>query len=259
MRMMKKLVQVSLLLLVSLFLFACGTSLEEPLEKLEEGIDRMEVRIETFFEELSEDIREYTDTLPESWRKYLPDPLKNPGPIETSPEESSPLTSYVSRKMENAFRNLPEAYEYAFDAQAEEEILMLLNAYRKENGLQEMVSREDLHQSARYKSLAMLQHDYFSHDNPNFGNAPFDDLLWNQLGLSYNSIAENLAFISSSSPYVSLKAMELFTGWQDSPAHNKQMLSTLHQYVGIGVVRTRQGGPYYKGYQVILGTQHFGH
>lgn len=245
------------LLFLSLFLFSCSTTEEKPLEQVEEFIDEAEIQVEKFFQGLREDVLEWAETLPESIRKYLPGPMK-----EEEPEgavQSSPLESYVNRSMETAFKELPTTYEYTFDASAEMEILTLLNAYRKEKGLYELAYREDLHQSARYKSLAMLQHDYFSHDNPNFGGKPFDDLLWNQLDLSYNSIAENLAFISTSSPFASLEAVELFTGWQNSEAHNKQMLTSLHPYVGIGVVRTGRGGPYYKGYQVLLGTQHFGH
>ena len=239
---------------------SCGTTLQEPLDQFEQFVDEAEIKVEEFFKELSEDVRNWTETLPDSIRKYLPDPMKEEEGIkEESDDKTSPLSSYTNRKMESAFQSLPSTYDYTFDTAAEMEIFRLLNEYRKEKGLYEMAYREDLHQSARYKSLAMLQHDYFSHDNPNFGGKPFDDLLWNQLGLKYNSIAENLAFISTSSSFASLEAVELFTGWQNSEAHNRQMLTSLHNYVGIGVVRTRRGGPYYKGYQVLLGTQHFGH
>lgn len=246
------------LLLMSLFLMSCGTTPEEPLERFEEFVDEAEEKVEEFFKDLSEDVRNWTETLPDSIRKYLPEPMREEED-SVNQETSSPMDSYASRRIEEAFLSLPDTYEYTFDAGAEMEIFSLLNAYRKEKGLYEMAYREDLHQTARYKSLAMLQHDYFSHDNPNFGGKPFDDLLWNQLGLKYSSIAENLAFISTSSGFASLEAVELFNGWQNSEAHNRQMLTTLHNYVGIGVVRTRRGGPYYKGYQVLLGTQHFGH
>lgn len=254
----RKTVRLLALLFMSLFLMSCGTTLDEPLEKVEEFVDGAEEKVEEFFKDLREDVINWAETLPDSIRKFLPEPMREEEePLDE--EKSSPLDTYSNRKIEEAFLNLPLTYEYSFDAAAEMEIFSLLNAYRKEKGLYEMAYREDLHQTARYKSLAMLQYDYFSHDNPNFGGKPFDDLLWNQLGLKYNSIAENLAFISTSSGFASLEAVELFTGWQNSEAHNRQMLTTLHNYVGIGVVRTRRGGPYYKGYQVLLGTQHFGH
>lgn len=254
----RKKISLFALLFMSLFLMSCGTTQNEPLKKFEEFVDEAEEKVEAFFKDLSVDVKNWAETLPDSIRKYLPEPMREEEDA-VDPEQYSPLDSYASRRIEEAFLNLPATYEYSFDAAAEMEIFSLLNAYRREKGLYEMAYREDLHQTARYKSLAMLQHDYFSHDNPNFGGKPFDDLLWNQLGLKYNSIAENLAFISTSSGVASLEAVELFTGWQNSEAHNRQMLTTLHNYVGIGVVRTRRGGPYYKGYQVLLGTQHFGH
>jgi uncharacterized protein YkwD len=256
--MRKKIYRIGILLCTNLFLFSCGTRLEKPLDDFEHFIDEAEIKVEELFRNLRDDVRDWTETLPESIRKYLPDSMKESEEPENQ-GDSSPLEQYANRKLETAFKNLPMNYEYTFDAAAEMEIFRLLNDYRKEMGLYEMAYREDLHQSARYKSLSMLQHDYFSHDNPNFNGKPFDDLLWNQLGLTYNSIAENLAFISNSSSLASLEAVELFVGWQNSEAHNRQMLSTLHNYVGIGVVRARKGGAYYKGYSVLLGTQHFGH
>ena len=161
--------------------------------------------------------------------------------------------------MKNAYLDIPLNYDYKFDAQGEEYLLEKLNSYRDENGLSPLIRRDDLSQSSRYKSLAMLQYDYFSHENPNFNGKPFDYLFWEVLGLKYASIGENLAFVAKQGFVNRVEAEELFEGWKNSPSHNAQMLTKDHKYVGIGVVRAKETGLYYKGYKALIGTQHFGY
>lgn len=254
---------LSSVLLTGVLLTGCSENLDEQIHTVEESINRFEEKANEFFDSLGdsmedvfENITRYMEGLfDENEEEEVEEPEEVNSEELTTEGEDGP---YVSRKMEEAFLELPDRYAYTFDVESENYILERLNAYRLENGLHPLERKEDLSQSARYKSLAMLQHDYFSHDNPNLSGRPFDYLLWTKLDLKYNGIGENLAFVSNSALASSIHAEELFTGWQNSDGHNKQMLSPLHRFIGVGVVRATESGPYFKGYKVLLGTQHFG-
>jgi uncharacterized protein YkwD len=254
-----KTILIFLLALFSMTIMGCTSrEIEENMNSLEEAVNDMEERGNRFFDELGESLEDIYDKLEES----LTDFFEERNGEDSEDEGIAPLpqgeTAYVSRSMEEAYGEIPMNYDFVFDQEAEDYIFTRLNDYREEKGLHPLERREDLTQSARYKSLAMLQYDYFSHDNPNLNDEPFDHLMWNKLDLKYVGIGENLAFVSNSAYTNRIHAEELFTGWQNSDGHNKQMLSPTHRYVGIGVVRSSESGPYYKDYKVLLGTQHFG-
>ena len=248
---------VSLMLILSLTLVGCSN--EEPYRNIGKDFEKT---VDEVVERGNEIIEDVSDYLEKAWNK-LEDLTKGTVPsdiptTEGNPVKNSYLDQYKSRAIEDAFGKIPNNYEFTFDVDAEAYILKRLNDYREENGLKPLELRADLTQSAKYKSLAMLQYDYFSHDNPNLGGKPFDYLIWDVLKLSYTSIGENLAFFGNSSQISQIEAEELFLGWKNSPAHNEQMLNPYHQYVGIGIVRANHSGPYFKGYKVLIGTQHFG-
>jgi uncharacterized protein YkwD len=154
---------------------------------------------------------------------------------------------------------LPKKYGYTYDEEGEKELLEMINSYRRENGLQALELRDNLHASARYKSNAMLQLNYFEHTNPNFEGRGFDYLLWDVFGLKYTVIGENLASVGKSGPGEEIGVAELFEGWKSSPDHNAQMLNPDFRYTGIGLVRSTSSGSRFKGYRTLLGTQHFGY
>lgn len=155
-----------------------------------------------------------------------------------------------------ADRSLPQNYKSVVHKNLEEEILLLLNAYRKENGLKELLLKEDLISSARYKSESMLQHDYFAHYNPHLEYIPFGDLMNFIFGYThYTKKGENL-FANMGSEAVS--AQVIFEGWKNSPSHNKAMLDPEYIYVGVGVITAPVSGTFYGGKYVTLATQHFG-
>ena len=248
---------VSLLLILSLTLVGCSNeeAYRNVWKDFEKTIDEVVVRGNEIIEDVSVYLEKAWNRLEDIINGTVPSDVQT---AEENPETNSYLDEYRSRAIEEAFGEIPNRYEFTFDGDAEAYILKRLNDYREENGLKPLELRADLTQSAKYKSLAMLQYDYFSHDNPNLGGKPFDYLIWDVLKLSYTSIGENLAFFGNSSQISQIEAEELFLGWKNSPAHNEQMLNPYHQYVGIGIVRANHSGPYFKGYQVLIGTQHFG-
>lgn len=248
---------VSLLLVISLSLAGCtdGDLNGNFWKDFERTIDEIVERGTEIIQDVSDYVEEAWENLEDMMNGTKPDEVQT---SEGSPEKNSYLDQYRSRAIEDAFSVIPKNYEFTFDGDAEAYILKRLNDYREENGLEPLELRADLTQSAKYKSLAMLQYDYFSHDNPNLDGKPFDYLIWEVLNLSYTSIGENLAFFGDSSQMSQIEAEELFLGWKNSPAHNEQMLNPYHRYVGIGIVRSDHSGPYFKGYRVLIGTQHFG-
>lgn len=162
-------------------------------------------------------------------------------------------------KIAEELERLPEKYGYTYDEEGEMELLAMINEYRKEHGLQSLEMRDNLRASARYKSNAMLQLDYFEHSNPNFEGKGFDYLIWDVFGLKYTVIGENLASFGKSGPSEEIDVSELFEGWKSSPDHNAQMLNPDFRYTGIGLVRSTSSGSRFKGYRTLLGTQHFGY
>lgn len=248
---------ISLLLVLSLTLVGCTNEAQyrNIWKDIEKTVDEVVERGNEIIEDVSNYLEKAWNRLEEIINGTVPSDVQT---TERSPDQNSYLVQYKSRAFEDAFRKIPKNYEFTFDGDAEAYILKRLNDYREENGLKPLELREDLTESAKYKSLAMLQYDYFSHDNLNLGGKSFDYLMWNVLKLSYTSIGENLAFFGNSSQFTQIEAEELFMGWKNSPAHNEQMLNPYHQYVGIGIVRADHSGPYFKGYKVLIGTQHFG-
>ncbi|WP_160319146.1 CAP domain-containing protein [Youngiibacter fragilis] len=166
---------------------------------------------------------------------------------------------FAPAKIALELERLPEKYGYTYDENGEMELFDMINEYRRENGLQALEMRDNLRASARYKSNAMLQLDYFEHSNPNFEGRGFDYLIWDVFGLKYTVIGENLASVGKSGPSEEIDAAELFEGWKSSPDHNAQMLNPDFRYTGIGLVRSTSSGPRFKGYRTLIGTQHFGY
>ena len=147
------------------------------------------------------------------------------------------------------------SYDISFQGEVEAEIIRLVNAYRAANGLSALEVKADLSKSARYKSRAMIEHDYFSHDNPQDGNVSFGGLMRNVFGYThYGSFGENLAARYGSR---SASAENLFQQWKSSDGHNKNMLDPGWKYIGVGVAYTSKAGPCFKNYPATLATQHF--
>lgn len=165
---------------------------------------------------------------------------------------------FAPQKVAVELERLPKLYAYTYDEEGEKELLEMVNSYRNDNGLSLLELRDNLHASARYKSNAMLQLNYFEHYNPNFDYKGFDYLLWDVFGLKYTVIGENLASVGKSgNGYISVS--ELFEGWKSSPDHNAQMLNPDFRYTGIGLVRSIDSGSRFRGYGTLIGTQHFGY
>lgn len=118
------------------------------------------------------------------------------------------------------------------DLAAEQQMLVLLNQSRVQNGLQPLVLDTTLTQVARAHSQDMWDRQYVSHVDPD-GNDPFARM--HAAGITFMTAGENIAL----APTVSIAE----TGLMNSPGHRANILDKDFHKVGIGVI---DGGIYGK-------------
>lgn len=116
------------------------------------------------------------------------------------------------------------------DAQAEAQMLKMVNSEREANGLQPLTMDAKLRKLARSHSMDMLERGYFSHYTPD-GFSPFDRM--NAADIEYTYAGENLALAPSTE-----LAMQ---GLMDSKGHRANILNPNFKKVGIGAI---DGGIY---------------
>lgn len=109
----------------------------------------------------------------------------------------------------------------------EQEVLNLINEYRRENGLNELKPANRLQDVADLKANDLVENNYFSHVSENLGT-PFEMLESNNI--QYTVAGENLAGNVNSS-----KAVE---AWTNSPTHKANILDEEFKYTGISVVES---------------------
>lgn len=107
------------------------------------------------------------------------------------------------------------------------EFLGLINQYRKSNGLGSMTISVTLSAAAEFHSADMAKNDYFSH-------TLYDGTTWQQNIANHGypsdtSRGENIAAGRGT-------AAEVFEQWKNSPSHNKNMLASKFNAIGIGRV-----------------------
>lgn len=106
-------------------------------------------------------------------------------------------------------------------------LVKLINDYRSNRGLGELVLVDKLSNAAHAHSADMAANNYFSHDSQNGAN--FADRI-KATGYSPNtSLGENIAAGM-------WKAAEVFNAWKQSPGHNGIMLSKDYKAIGVSRV-----------------------
>lgn len=122
----------------------------------------------------------------------------------------------------------------------ENEVLRLVNQYRKENGLKELTLSTQLIDLAEMKAKDMADKNYFSHTSPTYGS-PFQML--QSHGVNYKSAGENIAAGQRS-------ATEVMQSWMNSSGHRANILNPSYTEIGIGYY----AGGSYRTYWVQLFT-----
>ena len=106
----------------------------------------------------------------------------------------------------------------------EREVVRLVNAERRKNGLSELKYNWQLSRVARYKSEDMRDKGYFSHTSPTYGT-PYQ--MMRSFGISYRTAGENIAK-GETSPEAVVK------GWMNSSGHRANILNPSFTEIGVG-------------------------
>jgi uncharacterized protein YkwD len=117
------------------------------------------------------------------------------------------------------------------DPAIEQQMLQMLNAYRAQHGLVALRSSPSLVRAARFHSRDMTTDDYFDHTSPD--GEQFQQRL-SRFGFHWKSAGEAIGMASglADAPSAADSAIEM---WQQSPPHNKILLTAGYRNVGIGV------------------------
>lgn len=120
-----------------------------------------------------------------------------------------------------------------FMVQVEQLIYSKVNEQRAANGLSQLSYSNTMEKYARIKSKDMGKNNYFDHKDLN-GN--LITVKMQNDGVSYNTWAENIAYISGVSDANAL-ADQFMTNWMNSDGHRKNILSINVDSIGIGVYK----------------------
>lgn len=115
---------------------------------------------------------------------------------------------------------------------SDQQLLLLTNQKRQENGLPALTINSELSQAAANKASDMFGKDYWAHNAPD-GTAPW--VFIKGAGYNYIYAGENLArgFYNAS---------DVINAWMASPSHQKNMLSSNYQNVGFAVSTGKLNG-----------------
>lgn len=115
---------------------------------------------------------------------------------------------------------------------SDQQLLLLTNQKRQENGLPVLTINSELSQAAANKASDMFGRDYWAHNAPD-GTAPW--VFIKGAGYNYIYAGENLARGFNNAP-------DVINAWMASPSHKKNMLSSNYQNVGFAVSTGKLNG-----------------
>ena len=142
---------------------------------------------------------------------------------------SSPTTS-VTKKV--GITKVVPTPSLSFSEEVEQEIHILVNAARAQNGLVPLVWDSALTVLAREHSVDMQTHTYFAHDNL-LGCS--SSCRVTSAGYAWVSLGENIYTMSGFTVSSKEAAEMVVIGWLKSPGHRANILSTTYTNQGVGV------------------------
>ncbi len=138
----------------------------------------------------------------------------------------------------NTTGNTKTSEENTFSAEANE-MLALVNAKRKKQGVGKLTLDDKLSAAAQYKAKDMTVSKYgFSHESSNYNNGLRG--LFAKFNIQYTKCGENIAYSSArqTSQYI-------FNGWMDSPGHKANILDNDFTRFGYATYTASDGTTYY--------------
>lgn len=109
----------------------------------------------------------------------------------------------------------------------EQEVIDLINQYRKQNGLETLRPLAKLQQTAKLKATDLVENEYFSHYSKQLGT-PFEMLKANQV--DYDIAGENLAG--------NITSKRAVKSWIASKTHRENILEERFNYTGVYVIES---------------------
>lgn len=131
------------------------------------------------------------------------------------------LTSFFIQRLKVSF---PSVLGVKADISSEE-LLLLTNKERQNNGIEPLFFNEQLSDAAAKKAADMFEYGYWAHNSPT-GKTPW--VFIRSSGYKYVYAGENLARGFST-------AQDVIKAWMASPDHKTNMLSRNYQDVGFAV------------------------
>lgn len=113
-----------------------------------------------------------------------------------------------------------------------QQLLILTNQKRQENGLPALTINDNLSAAASNKASDMFGKNYWAHNAPD-GTSPW--VFIKGAGYNYIYAGENLARGFNNAP-------DVINAWMASPGHRKNMLSSNYQNVGFAVLPGKLSG-----------------
>ena len=157
--------------------------------------------------------------------------FKDCNPTVKAPTSTTqPVTEQPEQTPDNKY-GIDYGYVQTADEKAvEEELIQLINDYRKENGLEPLVKSEVLMECADLRAQEIKIK--FAHTRPDGTDS--STIVKEVTGLNYGC-SENIG-------RGQFNAKEIFNAWKNSPGHNNLMLNEIGKSIGVGFVR---GGYYW--------------
>lgn len=169
---------------------------------------------------------------------YLP-PTSSPTPTPEPSPEPEPEPEPDPEPEPEPDPEGPDPGNYTPEVEKEQLLLELVNEARAEEGLEPLIMHEGLVDTARLKSIDMIENSYFAHDSPTLGSTT--DMV-SDAGISYRHALENIGRGGS--------MRSIFTAFMNSAGHRVNILGSHHTHIGIGVYFNDRTNGYYV-------TQHF--
>lgn len=147
--------------------------------------------------------------------------------IQANPQIKNPALIYPGQKI-----IIPDLDQIK---NLENEVIRLVNVERQKYGLAPLKANWELSRVARFKSMDMVEKNYFSHVSPTYGS-PFKMIT--DFGLTYSSAGENIA-MGQKTPAAVMK------GWMNSSGHRANILNSTYTEIGVGLAVNKNGQNYW--------------
>ena len=151
--------------------------------------------------------------------------------------QNNSSTNNSSTNNNSKVKELPNNVQSRYtDSNFNNVLYTLVNNLRQQNGLPTLKISSQIESCCQYKSMSMVQYDYFSHEYPNYPGEKYSYVMKNVFGINASYTGECVAM-----NYGDLSAEGIFNLWLNSAPHKAIMLSNSVNTMGFsGVIVDNQ-------------------